>query len=82
MTNQEKNKIILKERLPSILKDLRAGSGLSQMALANRLGLDKGSVYAWESGRKAPDVFSFAALVEIFPDLIPMLFPQYRLKSD
>jgi transcriptional regulator with XRE-family HTH domain len=36
------------------IKDLRQASGLTQLELANRLGVTPSAVYNWERGRNEP----------------------------
>lgn len=44
-------------RAPNRLKQLREASGLSQRALAQRLGVASNAVARWERGEHAPSVY-------------------------
>ncbi len=45
---------------------LRRGAGLSQEALAEKLGVSRQTVAKWESGESVPDVLRCDALAELF----------------
>jgi transcriptional regulator with XRE-family HTH domain len=40
--------------MPKAIKDLRRSAGLTQLELANRLGVTPGTVYKWERGSNEP----------------------------
>ena len=47
-----------------LIRALRAGQGLTQLQLAQRLGVSDRAVSKWENGRGAPDVTLLRALAE------------------
>ena len=48
------------------LKALRQEAGMSQEALAGRIGVSRQAVAKWESGETAPDLRSCCAIAELF----------------
>lgn len=48
------------------LQELRREKGLSQEALAERLGVTRQAVSKWETGESLPDVYRLAQLSELF----------------
>lgn len=48
------------------LKDLRKSKGLSQVALADRLGLSKSTIGAYETGDITPSVDALNAIADFF----------------
>lgn len=48
------------------IKNLRINSGMSQVQLAERLGITKSAVNAWESGTNSPSLSYIAKLAKIF----------------
>ena len=54
--------MVFKERL----KELRVAKGLSQMQLANRLGISQSAVAKWELGKTEPTASAIVALSEFF----------------
>lgn len=51
---------------PRILRELRHAQKVSQMELANRLGLTQQAVGRWEAGKNYPDIFTLLRLAEYF----------------
>lgn len=54
--------MIFKERL----KELRVAKGLSQMQLANKLGISQSAIAKWELGKTEPTASAIVALSEFF----------------
>ena len=52
--------------ISSNIVSLRKKKGLSQEALADRIGVSRQTVAKWESGESAPDVVHCDAMAEIF----------------
>ena len=50
----------------NIIAKLRKQNGLTQSALAERLGVSDKAVSKWESGQGYPDITQFPVLAEIF----------------
>lgn len=48
------------------IKSLRTNSGMSQVQLAERLGITKSAVNAWESGTNSPSLSYIVKLAQIF----------------
>lgn len=48
------------------IKNLRTNSGMSQVQLAERLGITKSAVNAWEAGTNSPSLSYIAKLARIF----------------
>ncbi len=56
------------------ISELRKAAGLTQEALASRLGLSSQAVSKWENGLSCPDVLLLPSLAEIFGVSIDALF--------
>ena len=50
---------------PARLKDLRKNMGITQQALALRLGVTEDTIQNWESGRRTPHRFIWPKLAEM-----------------
>ncbi|MBE6901214.1 MAG: helix-turn-helix transcriptional regulator [Ruminococcaceae bacterium] len=48
------------------IKNLRVHSGMSQVQLAERLGITKSAVNAWESGTNSPSLSYIIKLAQVF----------------
>lgn len=48
------------------LKELRKKNGYTQVALAEKLGVSKGTVAMWEVGKRKPDFETLCTLSELF----------------
>ncbi len=48
--------------------------GLSQTEMARRLGVSKGQISHWISGRNVPSMESIARFLEVFPEINPQSF--------
>ena len=48
------------------LKEIRNGAGMTQVQLAEALGVSKGTVAMWEIGKREPNYETLNALSEIF----------------
>lgn len=48
------------------IKNLRVHSGMSQVQLAERLGITKSAVNAWESGSNSPSLSYIIRLAQVF----------------
>ena len=48
------------------IKNLRVNSGMSQVQLAERLGITKSAVNAWETGTNSPSLLYIIRLANIF----------------
>ncbi|MBP1544288.1 MAG: helix-turn-helix transcriptional regulator [Oscillospiraceae bacterium] len=48
------------------IKNLRVHSGMSQVQLAERLGITKSAVNAWESGTNSPSLSYIIRLAQVF----------------
>lgn len=55
---------------PDVLVDLRRSAGLSQAALAQAVGVSKGSVRGWESGLKIPQADVLGRLAAVFSNAL------------
>lgn len=60
----EKNKIDF-EFYSEKLFEYRKSKGLSQEVLAEKIGVSRQSIYAWESGKSLPDIENLYRLCEI-----------------
>ena len=56
------------------LRSRRKAKGMTQAALANRIGVTFQAVSKWETGRSAPDVFLLPTLASVLDCPIDALF--------
>jgi transcriptional regulator with XRE-family HTH domain len=54
------------KRLAELLKSKREDMGLSQRAMASRLGFRQATIYQWESQKADPDVASLEKIARFF----------------
>lgn len=62
------------ERFAERLRGFRAGAGLTQEELGNRLNLSKAAVANWEAGRTRPDIANIPMLCRVLQISIPEFF--------
>ena len=55
--------------------ELRTGSGLSQLDLAEKLGVSRQSVSKWETGQAVPDLDKLIRLADLFGISVDELVP-------
>lgn len=48
------------------IRELRTERGLTQLELANAVGVTPSTVYSWERGRYVPDVVKLRAIARLF----------------
>ena len=53
-------------RFCEILKELRINAGIGQVALAQKIGVSKGTISLWENGLREPTMSNLIALSEFF----------------
>lgn len=53
-------------KFPDRLKELRLAEGLTQIELAEKLGLSKGAVGNYEAGKRSPDYETLEAIADYF----------------
>lgn len=53
-------------KFPDRLKELRLAAGLTQVELAEKLGLSKGAVGNYEAGKRSPDYETLEAIADYF----------------
>lgn len=56
-------------QLGQALAAARKGAGLTQGEVAERVGVHRQTVYRWEQGEQAPDVWHWALLRGLLPGL-------------
>lgn len=54
------------EKPMKTIRELREAAGLTQLQLANALGITPGAVYSWERGRNEPKASQLRALARFF----------------
>lgn len=64
------------------VRERRVAMGLTQEALAARLGVDRAAVALWEGGRRTPTTDKLPALAEALDCDIGELFVPSHIKSD
>ena len=61
--------------------ELRTGSGLSQLDLAEKLGVSRQSVSKWETGQAVPDLDKLIRLADLFGISVDELVPLSRRRE-
>lgn len=64
------------------VRERRAALGMTQEALAARLGVDRAAVALWEGGHRTPTTDKLPALAEALGCGIDELFQPLQTKSD
>ena len=64
------------QRFPNRIRSYRVQAGLSQRALADRIGQRRASISAWERGRHLPNVVSLFRLARALDTLCESLYWQ------
>ena len=59
--------------LDKVLKELRAVSGITQQRLADELGVSKGAVAMWETGKRMPEGSMLVSIAKFFGVSVVML---------
>lgn len=52
--------------LQTLLRSLREARGLKVADVADKLGVVRGTIYAWEAGEKLPDPVNLRALADVY----------------
>lgn len=66
------------EKMAENLKSLRAGAGMTQKDIADRLGVHQSSVLRWENGTNIPDVGTMLWYADHFDVSLDWLFGRKR----
>ncbi len=53
-------------RLPKTIRELREQAGMTQLQVANQLGITPSTVYGWERRRNEPRASQLKALAKLF----------------
>ena len=70
------------QRIGVFIQELRKARGMTQQALADRLGVTNKAVCKWEKGRSMPDVALFEPLCRELEISIPELLAGRRIDAD
>ena len=66
---------------PSILKGLRKQKGVTQIQLANALGVSPGNVGDWETGKSCPSYQALKGLADFFEVSADVLLGIYKVEG-
>lgn len=56
----------MENKFKNILKSLRMENNISQIELANKIGVSKGIISLWENGLREPNMYSLILLAQFF----------------
>lgn len=56
----------MENKFKIILKSLRIEKNISQIELANKIGVSKGIISLWENGLREPNMYSLILLAQFF----------------
>lgn len=82
MTDQPHGSGVETPLFRSTVRDARAGAGLTQLGLAERLGVKQPAVSAWESGKAYPTAGVLLGLAELLELDVKMLLEQIVAEQD
>ena len=56
----------MENKFKDILREIRLERGISQVLLANKLGVSKGIISMWENGQREPTLSSIISIADFF----------------